>query len=384
MATVIDADISLEDNPDWLSELAAFDPNKLVDDAEVMETAVTDSEFPFDFGQPDEEDIIEQTLQETHSEEFNLDDFLEVEEQTSGDWVDIDSILTGKTAAETLPDWLDQLDDAETTLMPEMAQSAEDEEVESIPEWVANLRPGDTGQLQSALPSALFSESDASELLDDEAEFFDAEMPDWLGPTLAAESKAAAASADKDISWLDTDSDLPENASELEAILAELPPAQSPEEMLLKAEIPSWLEDLKPRELTGEAAPLIAQQLESSGPPGRNAANHCGGTGYRYAQGGIRFSIYTITSEQTQQARLLQQLAHQDSQPPQAGQPIISARRVTCAASFGRFHPIGSRIPGSVWPGRLAKHGPGLCTGAGRCLKRGPRPNGRPADSGRL
>jgi len=361
MATVIDADISLEDNPDWLSELAAFDPNKLVDDAEVMETAVTDSEFPFDFGQPDEEDIIEQTLQETHSEEFNLDDFLEVEEQTSGDWVDIDSILTGKTAAETLPDWLDQLDDAETTLMPEMAQSAEDEEVESIPEWVANLRPGDTGQLQSALPSALFSESDASELLDDEAEFFDAEMPDWLGPTLAAESKAAAASADKDISWLDTDSDLPENASELEAILAELPPAQSPEEMLLKAEIPSWLEDLKPRELTGEAAPLIAQQLESSGPLAGMPQTIAVEPAIAMPRAVSALSIYTITSEQTQQARLLQQLAHQDSQPPQAEQPIISARRVTwlrllvafillAAVFLGLYGPaaLQSTVPASV------------------------------------
>lgn len=317
-----DDDATLDDNPDWLSEFADFDLSESVEEG-VSETAV--SELFSELGTEDEDDFnieaIFGTTESTELDEFDIDDaLLGVDEQTAGDWADIDGILSGTADSEPLPDWLAQLDD-----MPEIAVIEGDEEPpDEIPAWVANMRPGDTGELASVLPSALFTESDTSDLLGDPSDLADADLPDWLDATI----DGSTSTADKGLSnWFDAEG-MEDAPAELEALLADLPPSQAPEDMLQKAEIPAWLEELKPRELTGEPLPLTESRLESSGPlvgmPNTIAVEPI----IAMPRVASTPSLYTVSPGQAQQALLLRQLVQEDPQPPEAGTAILSARGV--------------------------------------------------------
>ncbi|MFO7683863.1 MAG: zinc ribbon domain-containing protein [Chloroflexota bacterium] len=318
-----------DDNLDWLAEMVAFEAIKAGQEAvaEAEEETAVPEFFPgADIDWTEEDDIVEQTLQEAKSDEFNIDDFLDIDAQVSGDWADIDGILSGAASDDQLPDWLEQLE--ETGLVTALSPEEAEEEItaDNIPDWIANMRPDDTGQLASVLPSAFLVDSDASDLLSDTEELTDAELPDWLDSSLMGDRKTAVSDSRKDVLWLD-DGSLSEDSSELEAILAELPPAQAPEDMLLKAEIPDWLEELKPRELKGEAVHLAEPRFESSGPlagmPNTIAVEPI----IAMPRAASALGAYTVTTEQAQQARLLRQMMQEGIQPPPAAKPILSATR---------------------------------------------------------
>jgi hypothetical protein len=353
-----------EEEPDWLSELADFDPNEVVDSAEEaeeveeeIETAVPESipEEPATEPEVDlEVDAIFEATESADQDSFDIDDeLLGADEGDAGDWADIDGILAGK-GDETLPDWLEQLDEISDSEIESFDTG--DLPPEEIPEWVASLRPSDTDDFASALPSALFTDSDTSELLDT-GDLADGELPDWLDASSIDEKSAAT---DKSSSGWFSEEEM-EDAAELESILADLPPAQAPEDMLQKAEIPDWLEELKPRELTGEAAPVTESRLESSGPlagmPNTIAIEPI----IAMPRAASAPGSYSISPEQVQQARLLQQLVQEGPPPPQVGEAAISARGLAglrilvailllAAVAIGLYGPsiLKSKSPASV------------------------------------
>ena len=318
-----DDDATLDDNPDWLSEFADFDLSEGAEE-DLSETGVSEL-FP-ELSTEDEDDFdieaIFETTESAELDEFDIDDaLLGVDQQTAGDWADIDGILSGAVDDEALPDWLAQLDDA-----PEIAVVESDEEPpEEIPAWVANLRPGETGELTSVLPSALFAESDASDLLGDPSDLADADLPDWLDATI--DGRSATASAKATSGWFDSE-ELDDAPAELEALLADLPPAQAPEDMLQKAEIPAWLEELKPRELTGEPLPVTESRLESTGPLAGMPNTIAVEPVIAMPRVASSPSLYSISSGQAQQALLLRQLVQEGSQPPEADTATLGARGV--------------------------------------------------------
>jgi len=319
--TTSDDAATLDGDPDWLSELTAFDSDDVV---ESMETAVTEPPT-----QPTIEDDfdIEAIFEATESADldgFDIDDeLLGVDAQTTGDWSDIDGILAGTADEEALPDWLEQLDDApETEIIP---IDSDEEPPEEIPAWVANMRPDETGELASVLPSALFTDSDASELLSDTGDLADADLPDWLDATV---DERVATAEREPTGWFDSDGTVEDAPAELEALLADLPPAQAPEDMLQKAEIPEWLEELKPRELTGEAPPITESKLESSGPlagmPNTIAIEPI----IAMPRAASLPGSYAISPEQVQQVLLLRQLVQEEPKPPQPDTATISVNSI--------------------------------------------------------
>ena len=320
-------DDSLDDDPDWLAELAAFDPNELPEiEPTEEETAVS----PSPVEQPTEDistfsiDAISEAaaVPDADDFDFDLDDaLLDVDEHTTGDWADIDGILAGTADDEAIPDWLAQLDGS----IDGELLAAESDEIppEEIPDWVANLRPDDTGQLTSALPSAMTAGSDASDLLSETDDLADDDLPDWLETSIVEEAVTANKEAAE---WYDFAGDEEEAPAELEAILADLPSAQAPEDMLQKAQIPDWLEDLKPPELAGKVAPLTEPRLESTGPLAGMPDTIPIEPIVAMPRAASVFAAYAVSAEQTEQARLLQQLVQEKTQSPQADKPAIKDR----------------------------------------------------------
>lgn len=324
-----DEDGTLEDNPDWLSELAAFDPNSIPELVEDETAVSTDPpEQPVEVESEFDIEAIFEAAEATDADDFDFDiddELLGVDEQTTGDWADIDGILAGTADNEAIPEWLEQLDSSvDSEIILEESDEAPPEE---IPDWVANLRPDDTGQLTSALPSAMFLDSDAGDLLSETDDLADAELPDWLETSIG--QKAVTADKDSAAEWYDFEGDGEEAPAELEAILADLPPAQAPEDILQKAQIPDWLEELKPPELVaGKAAPLTESRLESTGPLAGMPHTIPIEPIIAMPRAASTFSTYAVSAEQTQQARLLRQLVQEKSQPPQPDKPAIGVRGI--------------------------------------------------------
>ncbi len=325
----------VDEDPDWLAELESFDADDLAefDSDDLAEEEVFDvtsipeqlseelAEEPTAEIEFDVDDIIGAT-ESAALDTFGIDDALLAEEKGSGDWVDIDGILSGEADDDTLPDWLEQLDDVIDT---ESIISTSDEAPPSeIPDWVANLRPDEDDQFASVLPSAFISGTDTDEFTGDPVELADADLPEWLGESI---SQKVTTEAKESAGWFE-DGDYEDAPDELEALLADLPPAQAPEDMLQKAEIPDWLEELKPRELTGEAAPTQETRLESSGPlagmPNTIAIEPI----IAMPRATTTPANYTISPEQEQQARLLRQLTQEEPQPPATKKATLGVRRI--------------------------------------------------------
>lgn len=264
------------DEPDWLADLAQMTPEELAlaeDDAltTAVDSADIDDEFDFEEALP--------PLPEVESDSFieDLPDEEEIEEDAS--YLD---------AEGALPDWINQLD------APDDLPDVDDSELipsEEMPDWVASLNPGQTVQ-DSVLPGAL-AEDMPETLAGIPEELAGSDLPDWLQDVPkepAAEAPLIPVPSDTQISdypdWLQTgleqseedssifassDADLldPTEASgEWNSILNDLPPAVPIEDTLSKAEIPEWVMDLKPVELSGDqpkAAPVPEGPEETYG-----------------------------------------------------------------------------------------------------------------------
>jgi hypothetical protein len=367
--------MDLDEEPDWLSELAAFDPNDLVERENLadQESWLT-QETAVSHALPD--------IEETFAGSF---DFAELPDAGQMDqaapdeeWGSLDDILAESDDAGELADWLEQLAvpaaaSLESPSLPSTEESAETLiSTGDLPEWIASMRPEDTDKLgsqSSLLPSVLPNAED--DLYAIAGDLADADLPDWLQDTaVSAPDKTAVTLASAELPvWVDTESDLGEPSSELASILAGLPPALPPEEMLQKAEIPDWIQDLKPTELTGRPSFSTDFKLQTTGPlagmPGVVKVEPIVAMP-RTVDPIVQF---TVTPEQQQQARLLRQLVQEEQQPAQVdvGSSKATGRRglrfllaclLLAALALALFMPnllIGSQ-PMPVPPAAAALH----------------------------
>jgi hypothetical protein len=188
-----------------------------------------------------------------------------------------------------VPDWLAELQpsaeapEAEPEAEPEPELELEEGE---LPDWLTELRPS---------AEAPEPELEAKPELEGEEEEEEEEPPDWLAElrpspeVLEPEDESKAEPEPPEVEpakpasvpeWLaDLQADLPpEPAPQDEGELAELPDWLVPssmeggEETLVRAEIPSWLLELKPRELREEGEeeaagpePVLEEQIEETG-----------------------------------------------------------------------------------------------------------------------
>jgi hypothetical protein len=253
------------DEPDWLAALAAIGPDDLsMLDSE--ETAVSSS-------LADDMTIIQPPTETVVDEDE--------------DWISEDP-FAAVAQGDELPAWISQLD--ATAPLPDL----EDEEGElvpsdQLPDWVASMRPAQTGgesaltsvwrdktpETLAGVPEELAGADLPNWLQDISRDTHDApaiampadtqlaDIPDWLQPGLTLDAADADFLADSQTGSLDMSG----VSDEWSAILDDLPPAVPLQELLPKADIPAWVMELKPVELTGEAPRAqISGPEESFGP----------------------------------------------------------------------------------------------------------------------
>ncbi|MBP6471731.1 MAG: zinc ribbon domain-containing protein [Chloroflexi bacterium] len=340
--------LNVNEEPDWLSELAAFDPNAAADEfvaepaptAANETTAVEESLFADSLSDSTWRDSTwrdstwrdstwrDSTWRDVPDErETAVSTLDDIPLGNAGDeeWADLDEILgDASTEKEEFVDWLDEFaDTSDASLMLDSSFDADDESTQEkplistgeLPEWIASLRPEDTSQLDSLLPSALPTAEDNLYAIAAD-ELGDADLPEWLSDTaVTTPEKPVTTLVGAELPvWIDTESDLGEPSSELASILADLPTAPPPEDLLQKAEIPQWIQDLKPAELTGKPTAAPDFKLETTGPlagmPGVVKVEPI----VAMPRAIIPADQFTITKEQQQQARLLRQLVQEEHQ----------------------------------------------------------------------
>ena len=255
-----------DDDFDWLSDMEAIQAGDLVIEPEPEDTPLEEAS-----------DLAQELPDEPEPDATTA---VPVEEDS---WSS-DGLLDEGTVGEDLPDWLSQLDEKGKTPEADTSDSASEE----LPEWIASMRPSE-GFLGSELPG-VFADVDLRDTLEGiPEELAGAELPDWLQDTpLDGPSLAPFAQSDKDGTqeipdWLQPDAaesetavptpsapaNLPESSSsrnEWSSLLEELPPLTPFADSLAKAEIPEWVQQLKPPELTGEMPRDLDGPEETAGP----------------------------------------------------------------------------------------------------------------------
>ncbi len=241
---------------------------------------------------------------------------------------DSDTLFADTAAGGELPDWLEQLDESED----ETRSESLDADSKELPEWIASLRPGQ-GYVGSELPD-VFSEADLRDTLEGiPEELAGGELPDWLHDTpldTSAASLATDAAESMEIpDWLQpgkdeeaTDAPQPSTGelkppepgsdrTEWRSLLEELPPLTPLAESLPKAEIPEWVQELMPPELTGEPLRDPEGQEETAGPLKGMQGVVAIEPVIAKPRSAILPMSYLTTPEQQQQVALLQQLTHE-------------------------------------------------------------------------
>ncbi len=298
-----------DDDFDWLSDMEAIQTGELIVEPEPEpEPAPEETADPAESALPEEE-----PEPEPEEDSWSSDAFLE------------------ETAvSDDLPDWLDRLEETGQPPQPEAA----DPENEELPDWIASMRPSE-GFVGSELPG-VFSEVDLRDTLEGiPEELAGAELPDWLQDTpLDSPSSLPAAEKEPEEAldipdWLQPQSgeESPTEAtpsvrelepiepsssrSEWRSLLDELPPLTPLAESLPKADIPEWVQQLKPPELTGEPVSEPEGPEETVGP----LKGMRGVVTIEPAIARPRVATlptpYVTTPEQQQQVALLQQLTHE-------------------------------------------------------------------------
>lgn len=263
-------DSIMSDEPDWLAALADMGPDIEETGTPALrldEVAVTPTPVP------------------DYAEEW-VDDVAAIPAapRTDEDWAVEDSFAAADQGDE-LPAWISQLD--ATASLPDLGEE-ESELIPSdeLPDWVASMRPGQTGA-ESAL-SSIWRDKTPETLAGVPEELAGADLPDWLQDISreAGDAPTIAMPADTQLAdipdWLqpgltldgaDVDfladgqagaSGMTGVSDEWSAILDDLPPAVPLQDLLPKADIPAWVMELKPVELTGETPKVQATGPEES------------------------------------------------------------------------------------------------------------------------
>ena len=295
----LELDITLAENPDWLAELSALGPEALTaelppsDEEEPIEppseTAVptptppppvfSDDDLPetpaytglFD-SNPDEQ---EEPAAEPISESDYFDELLELDE--------------GEEEG-VVPEWLTQLGLPPTDSRPNQYQSSQPDNTADdntlvagdLPDWIANMRPAKE-EHQSSLSGLSAPPPMENNFADIPDELIGAELPDWLGdaPEAVSQDLSQPTTEEQALAdipdWLqfreeEADSDLfgtniDDITGELASLLDALPPARDPAADLVKADLPDWIQAMKPQELTTKGPkPEPERPLQEFGP----------------------------------------------------------------------------------------------------------------------
>ena len=262
---------------DWLTELAAFERDVLTAGQTATEDEQLEEERPEDIPTTDALSEPAPTTASATPADLADDDWL-----SPNSLADDDLLTMQPEVAEELPDWLEQLGPPISDQSLDSGVEAELGEEpllpsEDLPDWIASMRPN-SSLLGSSLPSALSPASSLPEPLQDiPEELAGAELPEWLQDIPISEAPVTPAEEVSGIpDWL---IDLPEGYEtsdisvdqEWDNILGDLPPAVPLEQTLVKADIPDWVQALKPPDLLrersvaeGPAEP--AQTAPDSGP----------------------------------------------------------------------------------------------------------------------
>jgi|GEM_PF-3159610 len=311
-------DLDDEDElPEWLrgveaqpaQEAAVDEPDidigpqvEQTEDDKALSDWLSDSEF-FDeaFARPRRPESVEKAPEETRP----TDPEQEPEETLSEPHV----------PADDLPEWLGDVmgdmdeaesfmfeEEAEDTVLPLPAKDAEETygTGEEYADWFEDSQPAAEDADREAEPTPL------------------AELPEWLRPP----GELEGVSLEEGDRWGD--------------LLDEFPPAEDPGQRLGEAEIPEWLEALKPRDLvegTEDIPEAEEEETVGAGPL----------TGLRGVieiepiiaeeRAAERISGYTVNKEQQQQATLLRQLVQT---VPQQAVPV-GTERVSSASPLLRI-----------------------------------------------
>ncbi|MBK8903695.1 MAG: zinc ribbon domain-containing protein [Anaerolineaceae bacterium] len=294
-----------DDEFDWLADMASIQTGELVVEEMPSEaTAVPTSEAP-------EEEMPEAPEPAPETDSWSSDAF-----------------LAETSVSEDLPEWLEELDEK-----PETAESPEfDLTSEEMPEWIASMRPSQ-GIIGSELPG-VFSDMDIRDTLEGiPEELAGAELPEWLQDAPIDTSPAhPLVDIDGDTTqeipdWLQPDPASAEAAGSLLApaedaapsgsrdewrfLLEELPPLTPLAESLPKADIPEWVQQLKPPELTGEPPRDLQGPEETVGPLKGMQGVVAIEPAIARPRTASPLLPYVTTPEQLQQAALLHQIARE-------------------------------------------------------------------------
>lgn len=307
------AELSEDDDFSWLSDMEAIETGELV-----VAPEPESEEWTIPREQPAAED--EELPEEAEA--------VAADEAGDDSWTS-DTFFAETAVGEDLPDWINQLDAADETAATAEGDAPDGE----IPAWIASMKPGQ-GIMGSELPG-VFPELDLRDTLEGiPEELAGAELPEWLQDTpLDSAPPALFEESDKEgpmeiPDWLqpgveETDSAKPVSAApadqpgagssrdEWRSLLEELPPLTPLAESLPKAEIPEWVQQLKPRELTGEPPREPEGPEEISGP----LKGMQGIVAIEPAIAKPRVAslpaAYVTTPEQQQQVALLRQLTQE-------------------------------------------------------------------------
>lgn len=228
----------------------------------------------------------------------------------------LDSLAEAEVAEE-LPDWLTDLGEAESQDNDQQSELVQ----EDLPDWLSNMKPSENVQ-GSSIPGLGLDVDLTDDFAEIPPELSGADLPDWLHvPTSPKQKDGDSAStgygADV-LDWLQPDDDdqiqQQDSSGQLRSILSELPPPRDPRENLVKADIPEWVDALKPKSLKGEQSPQPVGPAPESGPllgvPGViEIAPVIAASPVAHK---TPVSQLTVTPEQQQQAEMLQQLAQED------------------------------------------------------------------------
>lgn len=311
-----------DDDLGWLSDMEAIETGQLVVAPAPEETAVP------------EDDIWHDLAEETAlaAEELESEDLPELLAEAADDEWDDEALFEETAVGEDLPDWLSRLDEAD---QPDQEASAEEPVNEELPDWIASMRPS-SGFVGSELPGVL-SEIDIRDTLEGiPEELAGAELPEWLQdtpldsspPKLFDETPKEGGLPDIP-DWLQPRADEQKDTAvstpgtpiepaspqssrnEWRSLLEELPPMTPLAESLPKADIPEWVQQLKPTELTGQPPRMPDGPEETTGPLKGMQGVVAIEPSIARPRTASPLMTYVTTPEQQQQVALLQQIAQE-------------------------------------------------------------------------
>lgn len=310
-------------DPDWLLEL---DMAALADEEETADS----EDLP---DEPDASDTVAESAEPELAEEFDL--FDDQMPPTADDLTfDEDPLAWAEQEeSEQLPEWVAQLGPPGAELndgLPdlEIDQLAQNEE---LPEWITDMMPADDQAGVSLSEMGLTASDD--EYIDPlegvPEELASAELPDWLHDAPAPRSAgitsgiAAAESSDDIPNWLQqtlVDEETVRLSAELSDLLG--PPTLDTTPPLRQAEIPDWLQALKPAELTD--APLSDYVITSGPLSGMRGALEIEPFVAKPRTPGTTFPSFLVSTEQEEQVALLKQVVATETE----SQPVAGMRRI--------------------------------------------------------